>query len=90
MYEEILGRPASVPEAKMLKHGFKPEWGIGDKARVSRKSGKSPGKEGKIDAIVLFAVPPLPNTPGAQLAWGYRLEGMEEYLPQSLLYRIEN
>lgn len=89
MYEEILGRPASAPETKMLDAGFGPALKCGTKVRLKRSSAMPQGKEGKVDGIVLFAIPHLPGFPGRRLAWGYRIEGTDEYFPQEVLHPVK-
>lgn len=88
MYEETLGRPASAPETKMLEAGFGPGLAYGDKVRLKHPVALVQAKEGKIDGVVLFAIPLLPGYPGRRLAWGYRIEGMDEYVPQEVLQPI--
>lgn len=82
MYEEILGRPASAPEKKMLDAGFCPDIKYGERVSTTYR-----GKfvVGKVDGIVLFAIPHFPGAPGAQLAWGFRIEGIDDFLPQKVL-----
>lgn len=84
MYEDILGRPASAPEIKMLNAGFEPALHFGDKVETFTER----PVRGEIDGIVLFAVPHLPGAPGPQLSWGFRVEGIDEFLPQIALQRV--
>lgn len=84
MYEDILGRPASLPEQKMLNAGFRPGLSLGDLVETFTEN----AIRGAIDGIVLFAVPHLPGAPGPQLAWGFRIEGVDEFLPQIALQRV--
>ncbi|AGZ17715.1 tail protein [Escherichia phage 4MG] len=86
MYEEMLGRPASAPEKKMLDAGFIPDIKFGQKVSTT-----SMGRLviGKVDGIVLFAIPHFPGAPGAQLAWCFRIEGLDHFLPQKFLHPVE-
>lgn len=77
MYEEILGRPASAPEKKVLDLGFNPRFKVNDRVELVQ----SPNVVSTIDAVVLFAVPPHPIHPRPSLAWGYRLVGYRDYVP---------
>lgn len=77
MYEEILGRPASAPEKKMLDRGFIPPFRVGDK--VIWATNDEIG--GELDAVVLFAVPPHPINPYPSLVWAFRIQGGNTFVP---------
>lgn len=78
MYEEILGRPATEQEKSLFEEGFQPDYKIGDEVEVS-----APRKiQGKIDGVVLFTIP---RAKGNELCWGYRVQGLLEYLPANFL-----
>lgn len=77
MYEEILGRPASAPEQKMMDRGFIPPFKVGDRVCLANAQ----NVVSTITATVLFAVPPNPVQPQPALTWGFRLEGWTDFLP---------
>lgn len=77
MYEEILGRPASAPEKKMLGRGFIPSFRVGDKVKCVSNHDIA----GELDAIVLFAVPPHPINPHPSLVWAFRIKDWINFLP---------
>ncbi|QXL90451.1 hypothetical protein [Salmonella phage NINP13076] len=84
MYENILGRPATAPEQRMLDHGFKPAIVVGEDVMIIDEA-----HSGKVDAVVLFAVPPTPYEPRPKLAWGFRVEGRYYFLEEKELIRIQ-
>ncbi len=83
MYEDILGREASEPEKKILDLGLLPTAKFGDEVMIVRDKHK-----GKIDAVVLFAVPGTPFDPRRKLSWGFRVEGKSVFVEQKELIPI--
>uniref|UniRef100_A0AAU8GG06 Tail protein n=1 Tax=Salmonella phage vB_SEnST11_KE23 TaxID=3161174 RepID=A0AAU8GG06_9CAUD len=81
MYEDLLGRPASNAETKMLDRGFIPPFKFGEKVGlVTVKNAVA-----TITGVVLFAIPPSPVNPHPGLTWGFLLDRHPEYLPGEAL-----
>lgn len=77
MYEDILGRPASNPEKKMMDRGFIPPFKVGQRVCLTN----APNVVSTITAAVLFAIPPNPVVHHPALTWGFRLDGWTDFLP---------